>query len=410
MVLTFFTERFLVRWGGSKAPNLRPRVEEETPLKTRLLVWLTLSYGAAFVLATAFSVSPRQSFWGATNQHGTMTVLTAVAFFLLVSDAFRSQERISRMTAALLLGSIPVAAYAVVQFLGLDPLEWVSDSVSPIPSTMGRSNFLGAYMAMVVPVTLFLWLTDKERRVGVIVILQIACVLMTQARAALLALTAGTSVFFAVLAYRQRSKRNGWVSVAILITGMTLFPVTSNVDLSPPGHSPSFPPPPGMPFAEIRTETVKSRMEIWSQTLTLIPERWLLGYGPETFVTIYNSRFPPDVLPGSSGLMVDDPHNLLLDHLMDVGVMGLIAFLAVIGLFCSVSLANLRRAPDRYDQALSAALIGSMTAYLVQAQFNPDIIVARVLFWLALALAVASSTTSGATKPPCEQHRRNRFE
>ncbi len=401
MILAFFAERFLARWTGSKSAGLGHRDGEKAPLKTRLWVGSALSYGAAYLLATAFSVSPEQSFWGSINQHGTMTVLTAVAFFLLVSGALCTRERISRMTTALLLGSVPVTVYAVVQYFGLDPLEWVSDSVSPITSTLGRSNFLGAYMAVVFPFTLFRWMTDRERRIGMVAILQVACLLMTQARAALVALTAGASLFFAVLAYRQRSKLNRFVSVAILLAGAALFPITSNVDLSPPGHSPSHPPPPGMSFAEMRRETVKSRIEIWDNAMALIRERWLLGYGPDTFVDIYSVRFPPNIFQGNFGLLVDDPHNLLLDHLVEVGIVGLIALLMVIGLFYSDTAANLRHAQDRYNQALSAALLGSVTAFLVQAQFNPDIIVTRVLFWLALGMAAASSRAAASTKPLC---------
>jgi hypothetical protein len=94
---------------------------------------------------------------------------------------------------------------------------------------------------------------------------------------------------------------------------------------------------------------------------------------------------------------------------MDAGGVGLLAFLAVVGLFYYVTMTNLRQAQRRHDQALWAALLGSVSAYLVQAQFNPDIIVTRVVFWLAVALAVAVPNYGTATKPPCERTPRESF-
>lgn len=69
-----------------------------------------LIYAAAHGLTTITSVDPLRSLRGArATAQGTATLLSEVAFFLLVATPLRTTEQLRRMTAALLLGSVPVA-------------------------------------------------------------------------------------------------------------------------------------------------------------------------------------------------------------------------------------------------------------------------------------------------------------
>ena len=104
---------------------------------------------------------------------------------------------------------LSIALYGVAQHLGLDPINWITDSVSPVLSTMGRSNFLGAYLAMVLPFSLSRILRPvdgtQRLRYAIILLLQMSCLLLTQARAAWLGFTVGCLLFLALLARRWRS-------------------------------------------------------------------------------------------------------------------------------------------------------------------------------------------------------------
>jgi len=140
-------------------------------------------------------------------------------------------------------------------------------------------------------------------------------------------------------------------------------------------------------FAELRTASVEARIVIWKSTLSLIPARWLLGYGPETFAAVFSSHHPPE-LARFECVMVDDPHNLILDQLAAIGIVGLLAFLCVIVGFYRITLGTFSRGTDRPTEATLAAILGSATTFLIQAQFNPDVIVLVALFWLVIALGV----------------------
>ena len=355
-----------------------------------------LIYAAAYALATVTSINPQLSLWGSRdNPQGTITVLSVVVFFLLIANALWTREQLDRMITAILLGSIPVAVYGLSQYLGLDPLDWITDSVSPVLSTMGRSNFLGSYLAMVTPFTLARIVIRRgggaALRYTLILVLQVTCLLLTLARGAWLSFLGGSLVFLWLLARRWHSWALLAISIMALLIGVWLFVSMNNIGLPqwamhktanmPQGSEPS--------FAELRMASVEARITIWKSTLSLIPARWLLGYGPETFATVFSSRYPPELARFEGpDVMVDDPHNLILDQLSATGIVGLLAFLCVIVGFYRVLLGTFSRGIDRPTEATLAAIMGSATAFLIQAQFNPDVIVLVALFWLVLGLGM----------------------
>jgi putative inorganic carbon (HCO3(-)) transporter len=362
------------------------------------LALFVLIYAAAYTLATVTSIDSRLSLWGSSdNPQGTITVLSAVVFFLLMADALRTKEQLDRIVKALLLGSVPVAGYGLVQYLGLDPLDWITDSVSPVLSTMGRSNFLGAYLAMVIPFTLSRIVIGQGAgwswRYALVLTLQITCLLLTLARGAWLGFLGGSLTFLWLLARRWRSRVLLAIFVTVLVIGSWLFASMNSSDVAlaqlaadrtgnlPEGSGPS--------FSQLRAASVGARITIWKRTLDLIPPRWFLGYGPETFAAVFSLHYPPELARFEGpNVVVDDPHNLILDQVMAAGIVGLLAFLGIIATFYRTTLGAFRRETDRRTQATVAAILGSATAFLIQAQFNPDVIVLSVLFWLVMALGV----------------------
>jgi O-antigen ligase len=370
------------------------------------LFWPALAFVAAHLLATLVAVKPMLSLWGPPdNPQGLVTTLCTVAFFLLLAAGLRTQAQFERMVTALVLGSVPVVVYGLSQFASLDPLPWITDSVSPVLSTMGRSNFLGAYLAMVIPFTL-LRIADertdrRQARYGLVLALQVLCLWLTLARAAWLAFLAGALLFLGLLAQRRHSRTLASLVIVVALLGLALYAAMNVTALPRWGrptietHSGS-----GMPFADLRAASVNARLTIWKTTLGLVRERWLLGYGPEQFPAVFAAHYPPELTRFEGPqVMVDDPHNLFLDQLMAAGVVGLAALFGVLSGFYRMAVAAWRRCRDRYDENALAALMAAATAFLVQAQFNPDVIVLSVLFWLMLALGVAWHARLSASNP-----------
>ncbi|MEI2692400.1 MAG: O-antigen ligase family protein [Anaerolineae bacterium] len=415
-------------WLGWRLPGLLSRQPSQAgPASTgRWLFWTAITYAGAVILATVLSVDRRLSLWGTPDDPaGAVTLLAGVLFFVLLTSVLRRPAQINRLVQMLILASVPITVYGFAQALGLDPLPWITDSVSPVHATLGRSNFLGAYLAMVAPWTLALavlgsrhgfryaadgysthgadgfryaadgYSTDDRSasgsaagssRLWIILILQVVCLALTLARGAWLGLTVGCVVLLALLAIRWRERRFWLAAGLALIIGAVVLAALTFVRL-PAGSRQAA--AAGMSYPELRVESALRRSVIWQHALALAPQRWPLGYGPATFEQVFSSRYPPGTLYQGADAVVDDPHNILLERLLATGVLGLAACAGVVAAFYGTGLALLRRSSDRRTDALLAAALASVAAYLTQALFNPDVIVLSMLFWLALAVVAA---------------------
>jgi O-antigen ligase len=141
--------------------------------------------------------------------------------------------------------------------------------------------------------------------------------------------------------------------------------------------------------AQTRTVSNYERLTLWRYTLPLIARRPLLGYGPETFLTAFWSYYPFETNHLLEGIHPWDPHNFILYQLTAAGILGTLSILWLIIRFFRITLAALRRYVDRNPQIMVSAVISSVSAYLIQAQFNPTGITPLVLFWFVLALGAA---------------------
>jgi putative inorganic carbon (HCO3(-)) transporter len=134
------------------------------------------------------------------------------------------------------------------------------------------------------------------------------------------------------------------------------------------------------------------RLELWQSSLTLIRDHPWFGVGPGNFLRAYRTRY---VLPSAwQEFNLEHPHNVYLDHWTRLGVLGVLAGIAV-----QVAFWRALRRRSKYlalskrfalaKRALTLGLAGSMAALLAHglvdnSLFFPDLALA---FFLILALA-----------------------
>ncbi|MBX3002152.1 MAG: O-antigen ligase family protein [Caldilineaceae bacterium] len=359
-----------------------------------------LLYLGCIALSTAFSLSPRQSLWGLSDGHGLATLTSMILLWALLVASQRTERDQTALIDLLLAGSAPICLYALIQAAGLDPLTWRTDSVSPVHSTLGRSNFLGAYLAVLLPLTLYrlhcAWIAhprSRDRRVlrlAVLLSLQTLCLLFSLARAAWLAAAAGAWIFFWLMPNPRRKKAILMIGVAAILALTVLVGDQlgrsgwfASTDRSTEIHASAE----NAEYAEVRTESLARRVLIWRATLPLIAERPLLGYGPEIFVTVFNERYPPGSLYAGRDTLVDDPHNQLLETLMAAGLVGMIAWLVLLGVLGWGLIVQVQQ-QNGQRQRVASACLAALVAYGVQAQFNPDVIAVSMLFWIVAAVSL----------------------
>jgi hypothetical protein len=107
-----------------------------------------------YLLATLFSVTPRVSWAGSYQRlQGTYTTLSYVVVFALAAATIRRREQINRLVTTIIVTSIPIALYGLLQHYQLDPLPWGGDTQRRIAGHMGNAIFIAAYLIMAWPLT-----------------------------------------------------------------------------------------------------------------------------------------------------------------------------------------------------------------------------------------------------------------
>ena len=374
--------RFIEGWGhSSRPPAQQPAVR---------LLWPALALGLAQAVATALSINPRASLWGSyERQQGLLTLGAYLALFLFTAASLRSRAQAERLWIALAWGSAPVVVYGLLQALGLDPLDWRTDAASPVLSTIGRANFFGSYLTLVIPLTMGRLLSTRRRWPTLLLLTsQLICLALTQARGAWIGLGVGMLTFALAWAMTTHNKRltAAALTVALLATG---FVVLLNAPNGPLDIMARFP---GLErlAALSRTDegSAAARLTIWRATLPLVAARPWLGYGPETMRVVFARVFPPQlVYYQGRHVTVDRAHNLWLDLWMSTGLAGLAAFVALLVGFGWLAWRGQRRASDHWDKVRWAALIGAVAGHLADLQFGFDLTASATAFWLVLALA-----------------------
>lgn len=338
-------------------------------LRTPLVV-PSLCLAASFLLSSFFSVEPRLSWFGSQfRARGTLTTLSLLLLFFVLLHNLDQAAKLRRIWLAILLASVPISLYGILQFSGLDPLPWgkffEGGRGLRIISTQGNPIFLGAYL--LTPIFLALGLTFHQFRWGArdsrwrqigsgllavcLLILNLTALLLTASRGPGLGFLAGCSLFV-ILASAASSKgpiagrRKVAHLVAPVVCSLTLLAVLGLTVLFlvrvPAAYSQL------LHTNEIDRDvppTLFVRVLIWDAAMKLMTGpgvvhfsdgsedalaayRPWIGFGPETVAGVLLSQYPPKLVQfGRRRDRPDHAHNLIVQDLITRGWLGVSVFL-----------------------------------------------------------------------------------
>lgn len=329
------------------------------------------AFAAVYLIATVFSLAPEISFFGSYQRmQGTFTTFSYIVLALSVATHLRTRAQVERIVTTVVVTSLPIALYGLLQRNQLDPLPWGGETVDRVTGHMGNAIFLAAYLLMAGLLALgrltqgfraLLAQADnavenviKTAAYVFIFVIDAAAIWYTQSRGPQLGFAIGAYFFMVLVALHYRVR---WLALASVGLGATAaaFLVMLNV-----GNG---------PFdvvcktqgvdrlcriaaeVEDKAGTGRVRVLIWTGVVQLVApheplenpitgaDPWnlirpLIGYGPETLHVAYNRFYPPELgTLESRTASPDRSHNETFDALATSGLLGLIAELA---LFSSV--------------------------------------------------------------------------
>ena len=360
-------------------------------------VWV-LAFMALSVVSFVFSVDRLQSFWGERLQHqGLATLLLYVGFFFVARSVLAGPARLVLLTRAIGVGASIVAAYAVVQWLGLDPI-WTELPQRRVFSTIGQSNALGAYLAMTLPLTMVTAVGAESRNARVAWIiassLQVFALFLTISRGAYLALAISAVVLLVTMRGNLRRPRlrglvlTGVIASATLIVLGFLGPTRDTVeeigrrlvtsaDIGVPG-------------------SVRTHLDLWNVAGEIIIDHPLIGTGPDTYAIVF-PEYRDDVLPADQAALlalfrVESPHNVYLAIATGSGLAALIAYLVMIGFSYRVIGRRMRTA-GREHRLVLIGVIAAVTGHLIADLFITAEVTGTWVFWMLLGSAIGTVTS-----------------
>ncbi|RME41334.1 MAG: hypothetical protein D6796_15950, partial [Caldilineae bacterium] len=126
------------------------QTEAERPFGERFRAWIkqpmvlpALAISLVYIVSTALSLSPLVSLWGSYQRlQGSYTFLSYVVVFAMMAVNMSSREQVDRFVTTVILASVPVALYGIIQHNGLDPLPWAGNVTRRVASNMGNAIFV----------------------------------------------------------------------------------------------------------------------------------------------------------------------------------------------------------------------------------------------------------------------------
>lgn len=143
------------------------------------------------------------------------------------------------------------------------------------------------------------------------------------------------------------------------------------------------------------------RLYIWTETLKLVKERPLTGYGMDTLPFFFPQNDPQIYANIENyNLIVDKPHNMYVGILYGAGIFALFAFLAmlVIHFYNHAKIFIKNKLADETLIYL-AALFAGWWAYLMQAVFNDTIVGTAPIFFVLFGVGVSLLTSLKPISP-----------
>lgn len=133
------------------------------------------------------------------------------------------------------------------------------------------------------------------------------------------------------------------------------------------------------------------RVYIWTETLKLVKERPLTGYGMDT-LPFFFPQDDPQIYANIEdyNIIVDKPHNMYIGILYGAGIFAFLTFMGILGLhFYNNATVFIKNKVDNGKLIYLAALFTGWWAYLMQAMFNDTIIGTAPIFFVLFGVAIS---------------------
>lgn len=346
--------------------------------------------------SSLFSSYPALSFFGALDrQQGFLSYLLYFLFFVLLSFnlmVLKSRNPnlfsgcVKRLIVWISLSGLLVSIYAILQFLGIDYYHWQEQAVYTRRafSSLGQPNFLASFLLLVIPLATYLIYISQKMIVklffGFILVLNLLALIASSSRGSLVALFLVLAGIFLYLFFSKTLKWKQSVKIFLFVLASVLsIAFGFLLEKAIPGRVSS--------LFDFKAGSVSARVDFYQAATSAISQKPLFGYGLDNlysaFLPYYQTSWG---VHGDIGQVPDRAHNLILDILMSVGLVGLLFYLALYVYFFWLALKLFKQEKWKY---LSLSLALASLLYFLSLLFSFSVVTTEFYFFVFLALLLS---------------------
>ena len=381
-----------------------------TPLLKNPIFLSLLVFFSSMTISAIFAVNPYRAFWGDLERgEGFFGIIHYFLFFILTIFIFSKKDWLIFLKLFCSIGII-VSTLAFIQlpYFHIQNLPSIIERSERPSSLLGNSTYLSSYLLFVIIFSLIIFIKSKDSidRYGkiwrffslFIFFIAIVSVFIAKTRGVLVGLISAVIITLFYLIFTKEKKFLSFypkislkkISIfflsAIIIFSVIFF-LTKDNDLwqKMPGLD-------RLAKTDIlngKDASTAVRLAGWKIAWDSFLEKPFLGWGPESYLFIFNKNYIPSLSAYGDGLWLDRSHNKILDILSAQGIIG---FLSYISVFASLFFIIIKNQNIRF--VLKPIFIGGFVAYFVQNIFAFDNISSYIGFFALLGFVVSLNNDS----------------
>lgn len=374
-----FIFRFIVQVIFGLWAALALRDSDYRPKRSYIFKALSIFIGIV-LLADIFALDSFKAFWSNYERmEGFVGLAHLYLYFIVAASVLKTKDIWNKFLATNVFASAIMVIYSFFQLAGKIT---INQGGVRVDGTFGNATYLGIYMVFNIFIAAILFLHHRSKygriTLGVVGLLNLIVLYFTATRGAILGLIGGTFIAFVYLAIKankgEKIRKFAVGFVLLLILGGAAFWSVRETQFVK--NSPVLSRFGSLSFSEIKNQ---GRYYVWPMALKGVQEKPILGWGQEGFNYVFDKYF--DVRMYNQEPWFDRTHNIILDWLVNAGVLGLASYLFIfVGLFISI-----RNSQDVFSKEEKGLLYGLVFAYFFHNLFVFDQIGSYILFFSILA-------------------------
>jgi putative inorganic carbon (HCO3(-)) transporter len=330
-----------------------------------------------FAAAVLFSVTGSER--PAASMLEALRILAIVLMFVVLEQMMTNRDAMKRFLLAAFLSMIFPLLYTTVRFVIGAPATQLQGEFSRLTGPFTQSNTFGRYLMLMVVFGVALY-PHLARRLRIVMAILLAAgsvyLLLTLTMTAILGATAG----LVVVGLLQSKRVIGTLLVAALCALLMLPSLASRIGNMTQTD----------PAANIESgNSLEWRFEYWQEVLPLVNTNPVTGIGLN--MTQYNTK------------AAKQPHSDVIRALVEMGLLGLAAYVTLLVLFITTGLKAVRASvTGTFDRGVAVGYLGCAVA-VVTASLTANIMSNVVTLWYFMTFAAAASVVGRVPVPPAER-------